>query len=799
VSCSKLLADLSVSLSLSVSVYRDNSGTMEWGELHLALKEMSICCTDEEVGEMFRGLGLERDEHIHFEEFVSIIRSKAATGTIFHGEKTSWCLDSFFGVGDTIGFQVDTIKGVAQIFKNQKWLGQAFKDLPGLIYPFVSLSNAGMSATIVSEMSKSLNSKSDLFVGGYRKPWNEGSEYGAADRIGFLVDMDNSTCDIYKNGESLGRAFERLPPNLFPFATLCHSGAKACLTLPPQPNPFFYDHLKYALERSKYFVTADIPCTGGTMNLSETGTPCAIQLQVLEGGEHQRGDRRFIVRACDIESLFDCDVLGGVIPARIVSPIVHVIQISGPVIDVPQTRLSIPHCCSRATNLKLVFMPLRTQSAVAKNHCNVWAELDATWSRREGTCSISSGGIFCILCLDDPVKNPDLVYVEYKLVDPTTRETESVQEGHMVDLDHLPGAREPKFCCVKLGTSLHGTITIRPISALQVPGDPQGQEAIHTPLPRGSIFEPLTAIGADEFGLHHGVQFSDTECFATSGCALWLQSTYTMQKSMTGARKLARNPGAAVQGDAEPDDDIINVRVAWRGVMLQLPFRLRTAQVVKETNCLQEILSKRMDWNPLLAEYNWVQFRYLFDPTSGTLFEGPKDSRLTLREIAALLEMNIDKPSVVVTDTLGHTHALARQGAFTLAPKQRLAQHFKIIGQLPRTQFEAGVNPESLLRYLISLTAPPSEDETESQEGGGKTKTIVLSSGRKLDRDSMLCSLRSYVALQEQYRSIQQILVTTTLLATFPVSEFDDHVTSVTFSPLTLTISHGPIKHVKKL
>lgn len=52
-----------------------------------------------------------RDGHIHFEEFVSIVRSKAATGVLFHDEKVNWCLNSFFGVGDTIGFQVGCAKG----------------------------------------------------------------------------------------------------------------------------------------------------------------------------------------------------------------------------------------------------------------------------------------------------------------------------------------------------------------------------------------------------------------------------------------------------------------------------------------------------------------------------------------------------------------------------------------------------------------------------------------------------------------------------------------------------------------
>ena len=41
-------------------------------------------CTDDEIGDMFAALGVNKDGHIHFEEFVTIVRSKAATGTLFH-------------------------------------------------------------------------------------------------------------------------------------------------------------------------------------------------------------------------------------------------------------------------------------------------------------------------------------------------------------------------------------------------------------------------------------------------------------------------------------------------------------------------------------------------------------------------------------------------------------------------------------------------------------------------------------------------------------------------------------------
>ena len=62
-----------------------------------------------------------------------------------------------------------------------------------------------------------------------------------------------------------------------------------------------------------------------TYVLSYTHYICKIQ--------HKRGDRRFVVKACDIESLFDTTALGGLRKARVVSPIVEVSQLSGPALE----------------------------------------------------------------------------------------------------------------------------------------------------------------------------------------------------------------------------------------------------------------------------------------------------------------------------------------------------------------------------------------------------------------------------------------------------------------------------------
>ena len=378
--------------------------------------------------------------------------------------------------------------------------------------------------TIAADISKNTNSKCDIFAGGHRKPWIEGSNFGSADRVGFCVDMDRRTCEIYKNGSALGIGFERLPSNLHAFATLCHTGAKAVLSFPPKPNPWWYEHMRSALSKSEYVVSRDVPCACGKLDLAEVGSTCGIVLEILadhQRKDHQRGDRRFVLRACDIESLFDCNVLGGTRCARIVSPLVEVCQTSGPSIDAQVTQLSIPHCCSRSTNLKLVFMP--SGSTHQREHRNVWSELDAKWTSRQGTCSVSAPGIFCILCFEDPTANPDLVYAQYRLFDPG-----------LLTLDHLPDASEPKFCMVTLGSHLKGSISLRPVSAVASFKKGAAQEILEVPLSRGSIFEPLTALGYTEESHHEGVTISDSECLATSGCALWIKSSYNIQRTDAG-------------------------------------------------------------------------------------------------------------------------------------------------------------------------------------------------------------------------------------------------------------------------
>ena len=64
------------------------------------------------------------------------------------------------------------------------------------------------------------------------------------------------------------------------------------------------------------------------------------------------------------------------------------------------------------------------------------------------------------------------------------------------------------------------------------------------------------------------------QCFATAGCALWMQSTYSRERSNSGLLKFGRNPEATTKCgkspamDDEEDTDMVQVSVQWKGKCL---------------------------------------------------------------------------------------------------------------------------------------------------------------------------------------------------------------------------------------
>jgi len=122
-----------------------------------------------------------------------------------------------------------------------------------------------------------------------------------------------------------------------------------------------------------------------------------------------------------------------------------------------------------------------------------------------------------------------------------------------------------------------------------------------------------------------------------------------------------------------------------------------------------------------------MEYRYLFDPSSGTLFQGSKDSFLSPSEIAGWQNADINNRS-------------------NQEKRRREILSFIKIAQLPGAQFQASTDPESMLSHVLTLRVTSGPIAGEKQTGAGEevgncaeeNEAIVLASGSKEDRDEVL-------------------------------------------------------------
>jgi hypothetical protein len=129
----------------------------------------------------------------------------------------------------------------------------------------------------------------------------------------------------------------------------------------------------------------------------------------------------------------------------------------------------------------------------------------------------------------------------------------------------------------------------------------------------------------------------------------------------------------------------------------------------------------------LMTENSWMEYRYLFEPSSGTLFQGPKDSFLSPSEIAGWQDADVNNRS-------------------NQEKKRREILSFIKIAQLPGAQFQASTEPESMLSHVLTLHVTSGQIAGGKQTGAGEElgnsaeekEAIVLASGSKEDRDEVL-------------------------------------------------------------
>jgi len=70
------------------------------------------------------------------------------------------------------------------------------------------------------------------WASGLRVPWVNGSSFGHGERVGLMVNMDTRTVNVYKNGVFLGKAFGKLPDEVYPFVCLAQPGLSAEISFP---------------------------------------------------------------------------------------------------------------------------------------------------------------------------------------------------------------------------------------------------------------------------------------------------------------------------------------------------------------------------------------------------------------------------------------------------------------------------------------------------------------------------------------------------------------------------------------
>ena len=123
-----------------------------------------------------------------------------------------------------------------------------------------------------------------------------------------------------------------------------------------------------------------------------------------------------------------------------------------------------------------------------------------------------------------------------------------------------------------------------------------------------------------------------------------------------------------------------------------------------------------------------MEYRYLLEPSSGTLFQGPKDSFLSRGGIAGWRQD---------ADVNNCSNQEKRRSEIL---------SFIKIAQLPGAQFQASTEPESMLSHVLTLHVTSGQIAGGKQTGAGdqvgnsaeEKEAIVLASGSKEDRDEVL-------------------------------------------------------------
>ena len=798
---------------------KDKSGTLDFSELHKAMKVMDVFSTDQELRDILETMDTSGDGTLDFDEFVMMMRSRAATGKLFHGEARDWVLNSFFGAGDIIGVLVDTSKKSASFFKNNVFLGQAFSDLPDLLYPFVTLSRPGMTATLSMPSGKSMSSRSEVVTPGARRQWVDSSAFGCGDRIGFAVDMDQRSVTVYKNGQMLGKPFDNLPDVIYPVVSLRHTGSCALLSFPPQPNPNFVEQINVYLGQENAAVDqVEVPEIGGAINLAGGVDAGGITLSVPKGD----GGRLFMMRAADCDSTYDLQVLGWG-TACLVSPVLEVTQIYGPSLNVPAI-LEMSHCCEKHEHLVLAYMPpmLRPGSLQthASPHQNVWKALDAfELTDKTAKAPIFAGGFFCVISLGSYGLR-DIVHIEYEF-----DVSEQGDSTLMYPLASLPGHRVPKFGAMQIGERLTGRVKICTRSSVD-PEFRSCKEAVTAKIVRGNLFLPIESSAVKGNALtdqSHGR--TAVASHAPRRRSVMSQAASTVDGMKGGAKGSNRqwigNPtDGRMRGQTEEEDlEVVafsdsaplvlqhaallmfcdypcdsDHNIVWKGMGVSLELVLASEEM-QHIEMVEDYLWGQKEHAVGQDDDDWEHSLFRFVGSTGQLFKiaAAKDGMTRTASMQSMMSISHDKThpgdgasSLATMDYMAHS------ASESMSRGPSVANVVPVINLNQVRVLNRATDFSSVVPYRIVL---------ESVDAHGHVTRTVLATGSRDNRDQWMFAMQSWQSTRqiEKCPTRQQASIHLNVRTASNIGdEGGDNLVEVELAPFFICILDHQIKKLQK-
>ena len=118
------------------------------------------------------------------------------------------------------------------------------------------------------------------WASGLRVPWVNGSSFGHGERVGLMVNMDTRTVNVYKNRVFLGKAFGKVPDEVYPFVCLAQPDLSAEISFPKFDEELRRVTLAFAVgESSPALKNAVIPALVASKFAHKSGRAPATHME----------------------------------------------------------------------------------------------------------------------------------------------------------------------------------------------------------------------------------------------------------------------------------------------------------------------------------------------------------------------------------------------------------------------------------------------------------------------------------------------------------------------------------------